>query len=42
MLRITSLDSYLDITNKGEPFSFISNLVGEMLKMERVLNDRAK
>lgn len=29
MLRITNLDDYLDLTNAGEPFTFISTLIGE-------------
>jgi hypothetical protein len=33
MLRITNLDDYLDLTNKGEPLTFISDLIGEKLSM---------
>lgn len=33
LLRITSLQDYLDL--EGEPFKFVSNIIGELLKRER-------
>lgn len=29
MLRITNLGDYLDLTDKGEPFQWVSTLIGE-------------
>jgi hypothetical protein len=37
MLRITSLDDYMDLTNKDEPLTFVSDHIGEARAHDPVL-----